>query len=235
VLDVNIARRGDCLSARAEAENQATAAIMEFQARADGESGHKLSMLRTDRGDEFTSKQFTEYCEQEGVQWQLTAPYSLQQNGVVECRNAMVVGAARSMLKQKGLLDWFWGEAVITAVYLLNRVPCKAVDSKTPFEVWHGKQPAVHHLKTFGCIVYVRNTKPHLKKLDDRGRKMIFVGYERGTKAYRAYDPVTEKVTITRDVVFDEDAQWDWSSSEEENVTWHDQDSDIFTVQYREV
>jgi hypothetical protein len=123
---------------------------------------------------------------------------------------------------------------VITTVYLLNRVPCKAVDGKTPFEVWHGKRPAVHHLKTFGCIVYVRNTKPHLKKLDDRGRKMIFVGYERGTKAYRAYDLVT-KVTITRDVVFDEDAQWDWSSSEEEDVTWHDQGSDIFTIQYREV
>jgi hypothetical protein len=114
-----------------------------------------------------------------------------------ERSNAMVVGAARSMLKQKGLLGWFWGEAVITAVYLLNRVPCKAVDGKTPFEVWHWKRPTVHHLKTFGCIVYVRNTKPHLKKLDDRGRKMIFVGYERGTKAYRAYDPVTKKVTIT--------------------------------------
>jgi hypothetical protein len=63
VLGVNIARRADCLSVRAEAENQATAAIMEFQAWADGESGHKLSMLLTDRGDEFTSKQFTEYCE----------------------------------------------------------------------------------------------------------------------------------------------------------------------------
>jgi hypothetical protein len=85
---------------------------------------------------------------------------------------------------------------VITIVYLLNMVPCKAVDGKTPFEVWHGKRPAVLHLKTFGCIVYVRNTKPHLK-LDDKGRKMIFVGYERGTKAYKAYDSVTKKVTIT--------------------------------------
>jgi hypothetical protein len=118
----------------------------------------------------------------------------------------MVVGAARSMLKEKGLPGWFWGEAVTTAAYLLNRVPCKAVNGKTPFEVWYGKRPAVHHLKTFGGIVYVYNTKPHLKKLDDRGRKMIFVGYERGTKACKAYDLVTKKVTITRDVVFDEDA-----------------------------
>jgi hypothetical protein len=124
------------------------------------------------------------------------------------------------MLKQKGLPGWFWGEAVIIVVYLLNRVPYKAVDGKTPFEVWHGKRPAVHHLKTFGCIVYVRNTKPHLKKLDDKGRKIIFFGYERGTKAYIAYDPVTKKVTITQDVVFDEDAQWDWSNSEEEYATF---------------
>jgi transposase InsO family protein len=86
-------------------KNQAVAAIMEFQARAEGELGHKLLMLRTDRGGEFTSKQFAEYCVQEGVQRQLTAPYSPQQNGIVERRNAMVVGAARSMLKEKGLPD----------------------------------------------------------------------------------------------------------------------------------
>jgi hypothetical protein len=74
------------------------------------------------------------------------------------------------MLKAKGLPDWFWLEAVVTAVYLLNQVPCKAVDDKIPFEAWYGKWLAVHHLKTFGCVVYVHNTKPHMKKLDERGR-----------------------------------------------------------------
>jgi hypothetical protein len=81
----------------------------------------------------------------------------------------MVVGAARSMLKAKGLPGWFWGEAVITAVYLLNRVPCKVNGGRTPLELWHGKTPAVHHLKVFGCIMYVKNMVCHLKKLDDRG------------------------------------------------------------------
>ncbi|CAA6674078.1 unnamed protein product [Spirodela intermedia] len=85
----------------------------------------------------------------------------------------------------------------------------------TPFEVWHGKKPAVHHLKVFGCIAYVLNTTPHLKKLEDRGRKMIFIGYECGSKAYRAYDPTTRRVHVTRDVVFDENAQWDWGSGPE--------------------
>jgi hypothetical protein len=180
-------------------KDQAVATIKDYQMRAESESGCKLSVLRTDRGGEFTSKQFAEYCASEGIQQQLTAPYSPQQNGVIGRRNAMVIGAARSMIKQKGLPGWFWGEAVVTAVYLLNRVPCKAVGGRIPFEVWY-KKPTVHHLKSFGCIVYVRNTKPHLKKLDDRGRKMIFVGYEKGTKAFRAYVLSTQRVTKTHDV-----------------------------------
>jgi hypothetical protein len=72
----------------------------------------------------------------------------------------MVVGAARCMLKAKGLPGWFWGEAVATAVYLLNRVPCKAIEGKTPFELWYERKPGMHHLKVFGCIVLL-SAKTH--------------------------------------------------------------------------
>jgi hypothetical protein len=51
-------------------------------------------------------------------------------------------------------------------------------------------------------------TRPNLKKLDDRSKKGIFVGYEAGSKAYRCYDPVDQCIIITRDVVFDEAGQW---------------------------
>jgi hypothetical protein len=105
------------------------------------------------------------------------------------------------------------GEVVQTAVYVLNRVLTKSVEGAMPFELWYGKKPSIHHRCTFGCIAYVRNIMPHLSKLEDRGRRMIFVGYERGTKAYMVYDPATRRVHITRDVVFDEEHQWDWSKS----------------------
>jgi hypothetical protein len=98
---------------------------------------------------------------------------------------------------------------VNAVVYVLNRCPIKSIDGMTPFEAWHGRKPAVHHLRTFGCIVYVRNTMPHLKKLEDCHRKMIFVGYESGSKAYRVYDPIIKHVHVTCDMVFDEQAQWD--------------------------
>ena len=146
----------------------------------------------------------------------LTAPYSPQQNGVVERRNQTIVGMARSLLKAKKLPGKFWGEAVSTAVLILNRSPTRALDGVTPFEAWHGRKPSVSFLRTFGCVVHVRDTRPGLKKLDDRSRPMIFVGYPTGTKGYRAYDPTTGRVVITRDAIFDESARWDWSSAEEQ-------------------
>jgi hypothetical protein len=147
---------------------------------------------------------FVDYCAVVGVLCQHTVPYSPQQNGVIEHLNGMVVATARSMLKAKGLSGWLWGEAVNTAVYVLNRCPTKNIDGMTPFEAWHGRKPVVHHLRAFRCIVYVRNMTLHLKKLEDRGHKMIFVGYKSGSKAYCAYDPIMKHVHVTHDVVFNE-------------------------------
>jgi hypothetical protein len=114
------------------------------------------------------------------------------------------------MMKVKALPRKFWGEAVSTAVFILNRSPTCSLDGKTPFEAWHGERPAVSFFRTFSCIAHVKNTKPHLKKLVDRSTLMIFVGYEAQSKAYRVYNPVDGRVGVTHDVVFDEDAQWDW-------------------------
>jgi hypothetical protein len=93
---------------------------------------------------------------------------------------------------------------VNTIVYVLNMYPTKSVDSMTLFEACHGRKPAVHLLRTFGCIMYVQNTTPHLKKLENRVRKMIFVDYESSSKAYREYDPIMKRVHVTHDMVFDE-------------------------------
>jgi hypothetical protein len=106
----------------------------------------------------------------------------------------------------------------------------KSVDGMTPFEAWHRRKPTVPHLRTFGCIVYVQNMTPHLKKLEDHGCKMIFVGYESGSKVYRAYDPITKCVHVTRDVVFDEQAQWDWGSGSDDGKSASG--DDVFMVEY---
>ena len=81
--------------------------IKKFKKRAEAESGRKLRVLRTDRGDEFTSVEFATYYADQGVGQHHTAPYSPQQNGMVERRNQTMVDMARCMWKAKGMPTWF--------------------------------------------------------------------------------------------------------------------------------
>jgi IS30 family transposase len=173
------------LGSKGEAAN----AIKRVQVAAEAECGRKLHVLRTDNGGEFTTAEFASYCADEGVQRHYSAPYSSQQNGVVEHRNQTVVGMARALVKQRGTSAVFWGEAVVTAVYILNRSPTKTLNGITLYEAWHGRKSAVSHLRVFGCLVFTKELG-HIGKLDDRSTPGVFIGYAEGSKA--------------RDVVFDE-------------------------------
>ncbi|WVZ61596.1 hypothetical protein U9M48_011448 [Paspalum notatum var. saurae] len=210
-------------------KDQAATVFTAFQARAEAEAGRKLGTLRTDRGGEFMARTFVEHCEQEGIQRHFTAPYSPQQNGVVERRNQMVMGMARSMMKAMSMPGWFWGEAVTMAVFILNRSPTQRVEGKTPYEVWHGHQPAVHFFRTFGCVAHVKAGSKPLTKLEDRSTPMVFVRYEQGTKAWRFYNPVTRRVHVPRDAVFEEDCPWDWG---EEKGAGPNDDSEPFCIEF---
>ena len=96
-----------------------------------------------------------------------------------------------------------------TTVFILNRAPTKALKGKMSFEAWYGHKPSVSFLWTFGYISHVRKTKSNLTKLEDRSTPMVFLGYAEGTKTYRLYDPRGDKVLVSHDVVFDEEAAWD--------------------------
>jgi hypothetical protein len=92
---------------------------------------------------------------------------------------------------------------VVTAVYILNRSPTKALNVRTPYETCHGRKATVSHLRVFGCLAFGKKLS-HIGKLDDRSTPGVFIGYAEGSKAYRNLDPGTQRVHTTRDVVFDE-------------------------------
>jgi hypothetical protein len=125
------------------------------------------------------------------------------QKRIIEWHNQMIVGMARALLKQRGKLAIFWGEAVVTSVYILNRSPTKALNGRTLYEAWHGRKLAVSHLRVFGCLAFIKELG-HIIKLDDRSTLGVFIGYAEGSKTYRILDPGTLRVCMTRDVVFDE-------------------------------
>jgi len=111
---------------------------------------------------------------------------------------------SRSLLKSMGVPGRFWGEAVRHSVYLLNRLPTKALGTQTPYEVWNGRKPHLGHLKVFGSVGHVKNTMPHLKKLEDRSTPMVYFGVEEESKAHRMFNPQTNKLVVSRDVIFEE-------------------------------
>ena len=93
------------------------------------------------------------------------------------------------MLAAKHFPNEYWGEAVATAVYIMNRCPTKSVKNKVPQEAWTGMNHSVSHLKVFGCVAYAHIPDELRRKLDKKGQKCIFVGYSEDTKAYKLYDP----------------------------------------------
>ena len=88
----------------------------------------------------------------------------------------------------------------------------------TPYESLKGNKPNISHLRVFGCIGYTKVVTPHLEKLDDRSRLLVHFGTKPGSKAYRMLDPITRKIVVSRDVVFDETKGWNWSQNYNEET-----------------
>lgn len=188
--------------------------FIEFKAMVEKQSRHFIKILRTNRGGEYTSKLFESFCKKHRIIHQFTTAYTPQQNEVAERKNRTILDMVISMVKGKHLPRTFWIEAVQCAVYLLNRCLTKSVEYKTPNETWSNQKRGVRHLKIFGCVAYAHVPDQARKKLDDKRVKCIFIGYEKRSKAYRLYNPLTKKVIISRDVEFDEADYWKWSEEE---------------------
>ncbi|KAJ4756551.1 polyprotein [Rhynchospora pubera] len=208
---------GDASKVRVEGQEKSEAfgIFKKFRVFVEKQSDFYIKALRSDRGGEFTSREFNSYCEANGIRRLLTAPYSPQQNGVAERKNRTILDMVRSMIKTKSMPKEFWAEAVDCAVYLQNRCKTISLENMTPQEAWSGSKPTVAHLKVFGSIAYVHVPDQKREKLDDKSSKLIFVGYDERSKAYKLYDPLTKKMRVSRDVQVNEESMWDWSAMQE--------------------
>jgi len=189
-----------------------------FKKNVENQSNCRIQAIRSDNGREYTSTEFNLYCEEAGIEHQLTAPYTPEQNGVSERRNRYIMEMARCMLHEKNLPKVFWAEAANTAVFLQNHLSTKLLAEKTPFEVWYNYKPSLSFLKVFGSTCFVHIPQIKRDKLDKKAMQGIFVGYSTISKAYKVYLPQTQKITITRDVQFHEDDKWNWDETQEITV-----------------
>lgn len=157
--------------------------------------------IRSDRGREYVNSDLINYLKSQGTKIQYTAPYSPQQNGVAERKNRYLIEMARCMLLDAKLKRKFWAEAVNTANFLQNRLPTRTRE-KTPYEIWNSRKPDVSYFHIFGCEVYAHIPDELRRKLDVKAEKYIFLRYSEQSKAYKLLNKKTEKIKISRDVVF---------------------------------
>jgi hypothetical protein len=110
-----------------------------------------------DCGTEFVNEDLQTCTKSQGIQLQMTAPYSPSQNGVTECMNRMLVELACAMLADSKLPEFLWELAVAHAAYLQNMsyTSTPRLGNKTPYQVWHGRKPDASHLHEFGARVWI--------------------------------------------------------------------------------
>ncbi|OMO92476.1 hypothetical protein CCACVL1_06836 [Corchorus capsularis] len=154
-----------------------------YVALVENQLGQSIKVLRTDRGREYLSEKFKELCDEKGILRQLTILGTPQQNGVAERRNRTLLDMVRSMMAQANLPISYWGDALLTATYVLNSVPSKSVSS-TPYELWTGEKPDLGNLRPWGSAAYVHTTSHKDGKLGPRGKKCIFIRYSEHSKGY---------------------------------------------------
>jgi hypothetical protein len=164
----------------------------------------KIKFLRSDRGGEFTSDEFNNYCETHGIKRKFSISRTPQQNGVVERINKIVQEMAKAMLDESEVPKTFWGEYFQTVVNILNKAHIRVNNDETPYELWHGRPTSIKHFKNFGRKCYIKRNKDNLGKFDSRDDEGILLGYSFRSKGYKCYNKSLCNIIESIDVKVDE-------------------------------
>ncbi|KAK4386066.1 Retrovirus-related Pol polyprotein from transposon RE1 [Sesamum angolense] len=92
-----------------------------------------IRILRTDNALEFVQKSVSDFCNSKGVLHQTSCPYTSQQNGVAECKHRHLLDVARTIMTHMHVPKSYWGDVVLTACYLINRMPSTVLNGDTPY------------------------------------------------------------------------------------------------------
>uniref|UniRef100_A0A2N9FEH3 CCHC-type domain-containing protein n=1 Tax=Fagus sylvatica TaxID=28930 RepID=A0A2N9FEH3_FAGSY len=168
-----------------------------WKAKVENQTERKIKCLRIDNGTEYRDGDFLKFCEEHGIKRHFTVRKTPQQNGVAERLNRTITETARCL-----------------------RV---ALDGKVAEEVWTGQEVDYSFMRIFGCLAYVHISGEDRSKLDPKSKKCIFLGFKKGVKGYKLWDPVVQKVVISRDVV--ELDELESQSDEEPHSNDQEQDS----------
>ena len=163
---------------------------------------YTIQTLRTDNAMEYQDSTLLQFLASQGTVVQRSCPYTSQQNGRAERKHRHILDSVRAQLLSASCPEKFWGEATLTAVHTINCLPTLVLGNLSPFERLHGKPPPYSYLKPFGCTCFVLLPSHERTKLQPRARLCCFLGYGLEHKGYRCWDPISNRLRISRHVVF---------------------------------
>ena len=149
---------------------------------------------------------FSYFMSSHGVLHQSSCAYTSQQNGVAEHKNLHLVETTRTLLHHK-VPQRFWGDAILVACYLINRMSSSVLHDQIPHSVLLLNQPLFclpPHV--FGCVCFVHILTPGQDKLSTKDTKCVFLGYSCLQRGYRCYFPDINRYFISDEVTFFEDS-----------------------------
>jgi hypothetical protein len=123
-----------------------------------------------------------EYLEDEGIKHEFSAPYTPQQNGVVERKNMTLIDMAMTMLEEYKTQEQFWSETVNTACHAINRLYLHCLLKKTVYELLTGNKPNVSYFLVFGSKCYILVKKGRYSKFAPKAVEGFLLGYDSNTK-----------------------------------------------------
>src|SRR3954469_22738520 len=163
----------------------------------------KIKHIRSDNGTEFKNFGVEEFLDDLGITHEFSAPYTPQQNGVVERKNRTLIEMARTMLAEYNTPLKWWAEAINTACHIVNRVYLHKFFNKTSYKLMVGKKPNVSYFKVFGAPCWIRDPH-HQSKFAPKACEGFMLGYGINSHTYRVFNISHYKIVETVDVRFDE-------------------------------
>jgi len=136
-----------------------------------------------------------------GILHQTSCAYTPQQNGVAEHKNRHLIETTRTILIHVGVPQRFWGDVVLSACYLINRMPSSVLENNIPHSILFPRD-SFHSLppKVFGSTCIVHNFSAGLDKLSLRSHKCVFLGFTRSQKGYKCLSHSLNCYFISADV-----------------------------------
>jgi hypothetical protein len=192
-----------------ETKHQIPQLLIEWKKQAETKHRKKLVELHTDGGSEFVNKAIEAECARTGTKCTGPSPYTPEHRAMIERLNGVLDEITRALMLHAGAPRALWPHATAQAARIRNRVLLRGPDRmRSPHQLWHGIETPISmkEFKVWGCDAWAL-IEPHQrvsKKLGERSRRLIHLGYEHDRQSWLLMDPSSHELVYSRNVTFEE-------------------------------